>query len=67
MGKKKPMKPASPPKLRNILVLRGTEEWKIWLDGLATANSAPLTVTVEQALKEYANKIGYSKPPKRVP
>jgi hypothetical protein len=53
--------------LRNILVLRGTEEWKVWLDGLATANSAPLTVTVEQALKEYANKIGYSKPPKRVP
>jgi trans-2-enoyl-CoA reductase len=67
MGKKKSMKPASPTKLRNILVLRGTEDWKVWLDEVATANSAPLTVTVEQALKEYAAKLGVRKPPKRVP
>lgn len=53
--------------LKNVLVLRGTEEWKQWLDELAEANSAPLTVTVEQALKEFAAKLNVRRPPRRVP
>jgi hypothetical protein len=54
--------------LRNILVLRGTEEWKEWLDELAAANSAPLTVPVEQALKHFATVVlKIRKPPRRVP
>jgi hypothetical protein len=53
--------------LRNIVVLRGTAEWKEWLDELAAANSAPLTVTIEQALKEFAEKLKVRRPPRRVP
>jgi hypothetical protein len=56
-----------PTGLKNIVVLRGTEEWKKWLDELAEANSAPLTVTIEQALKDFAEKLKVRKPPRRVP
>jgi len=58
---------ASGSQLKNVLVLRGTDEWKEWLDELAEANSAPLTVTVEQALKLFAETLKVRKPPKRVP
>lgn len=54
-------------RLKNILVLKGTDEWKLWLDQLAEANSAPVTVTIEQALKLLAERIGHRKPPRRVP
>jgi hypothetical protein len=69
VAKKKtpPTAPPTPAQLKNVLVLRGTEEWKTWLDELAEANSAPLTVTVEQALKLLAEKLDVRKPPRRVP
>lgn len=50
---------------RNILALRGTEEFKAWLDGLAARNGAPVTVTIEQALRDLAEKLGYRKGPSR--
>lgn len=58
---------AAPSRLKNVVVLRGTEEWKAWLNRVAEANSAPLTVTIEQALKEFGEKLGAGKPPRRVP
>ncbi|SIO58463.1 hypothetical protein SAMN05444166_5688 [Singulisphaera sp. GP187] len=68
MAKKRPeTDKVTPSQLKNVLVLRGTEEWKAWLDELAEANSAPLTTTVEQALKLLAEKLQVRKPPKRVP
>jgi predicted transcriptional regulator len=65
MAKKK--KAEARVRTKNIFVLRGTDEWKVWLDELAAANSAPVTVTVEQALKDYALKLGFRKPPRRTP
>jgi hypothetical protein len=67
MAKQKTAKSSARSRLRNILVLRGTDEWKVWLDKVATANSAPITVTVEQALKEFGVKLGVGSPPRRVP
>ena len=58
-----PGKPSS--RQKNIFVLRGTEEWKAWLDEVAQANGAPVTVTVEQALRDLAAKLKCRKPPKR--
>ncbi len=52
---------------KNLVVIRGTEEWKDWLDGLAEANQAPITVTIDQALRELAERLKYSKPPRRTP
>jgi hypothetical protein len=68
MAKKK-AEPASAVSKRqkNIVVLRGTDEWREWLHGLAGANNAPITVTIDQALKEMSDRLKYKKPPKRTP
>lgn len=66
MAKKKPDPPPAR-RLRNILVLRGTDDWKGWLDEVAEANHAPLTVTVEQALGMMAERLKVRKPPRRIP
>jgi hypothetical protein len=57
----------SPPGLKNIVVLRATDEWTKWLDELAEADSALLTATIEQALKDFGEKLNVRKPPRRVP
>jgi hypothetical protein len=54
-------------RLKNIVVLRGTDEWRDWLHGLAEANNAPITVTIDQALKEMSDKLKHRRPPKRTP
>ncbi len=67
MAKAKPNRTGPSYQTKNIFVLRGTDDFKQWLDGLAEANGAPLTVTTEQAYRLLAEKLGYPKPPKRVP
>lgn len=52
---------------KNIVVLRGTEEWKTWLDLLAEDVGAPLTVTIELALREMAERRKLPKAPRRTP
>jgi hypothetical protein len=66
LAKKKSVPPPDG-RLQNIVALRGTAEWKAWLDGLAEANGAPLTVTIEQALRDLAAKLRHDKPPRRLP
>ena len=43
------------------------EDWKAWLHSLAEANNAPITVTIEQALREMSDKLKHRKPPRRTP
>ena len=64
---KKQAKPAPMPGARTptIVALKGSAEWKVWLEELAALNGAPVTVTIEQALRELANRLGHSKPPAR--
>jgi hypothetical protein len=53
---------------RNIFVLRGTQEFKDWMDGLAAHAGWPVSVMVERALRELAKGEGYDvPPPRRVP
>lgn len=62
--------PAPPPtdnRQKSILALKGTEEYKAWLDELAALNGAPVTITVDRALRELAERLGHKKPPRRVP
>jgi hypothetical protein len=68
MSKKK-AKPvqAEASRQKNLVVIRGTEEWKAWLDGLADVNQAPITVTIDRALRELAERLKYDKPPRRTP
>lgn len=50
---------------KNILALRGSEEWKAWLDGFAVGKGMPVTVLVDHALRELAKRDGYQDPPSR--
>jgi hypothetical protein len=56
-----------PSRLKNVLALRGTDEWKEWLNGFATRKGMPVTVLVDHALRELAKREGYQDPPARVP
>jgi hypothetical protein len=53
--------------LRNVIILRGTDEWKDWLDELTGLNHAPLTVTIEQALALLGDRLKHRRMPKRIP
>ena len=64
--KAKPMQ-AETTRQKNLVVIRGTEEWKAWLDSLAETNNAPITVTIEQALREMSDRLKHRKPPRRTP
>lgn len=73
MAKKKPPLPPEPQtpapsgsRLKNIIGLRGTDEWKTWLDGLAKHKGMPVTVLIDHALRELAKRDGYPDPPVRV-
>lgn len=42
------------------------ETFKAWLEGLAEHVGAPVTVTMDIALKQFAEKMGYKPMPKRL-
>jgi hypothetical protein len=48
-----------------VLGLRGSREWKAWLDGLAGHVRMTKVDTIDQALVTYAEKVGYHPPPER--
>jgi hypothetical protein len=50
----------------NVLALKGTDSWKVWLDGFAKRKGMPVTVLVDHALRELAKQDGYGDPPSRV-
>ena len=62
-----PVKSAEGTRQKNVLALRGTDEWKTWLDGFAERKGMPVTVLVDHALRELAKRDGYQDPPTRVP
>ena len=65
MAKKK-SKTAEPGARRNVVSIRGTEEWRDWLMGLAVHRRLSAADVIDQALVEYAQKYGYKKlPPPR--
>jgi hypothetical protein len=48
-----------------ILALKGSDEYKRWLDGFAVHRRAPVTVLIEQAILKLAREEGYEEPPPR--
>jgi hypothetical protein len=51
---------------KNLFAWRGSNAFKVWLDELAILNGAPVAVTVDQAVTEYARKLGHRWIRKRV-
>src|SRR5947209_8112674 len=48
---------------RNVVSIRGTEQWRDGLMGLAAHRRLKASDVIEQALIEYAQKYGYDKAP----
>lgn len=66
-------RPGRPPKPKHelsrketVLALKGSEEFRAWLEGLAAHMRLPLSIVMEHALVVYAKQEGYDpEPPKR--
>lgn len=68
MPKKKPApppKPAKPAPRRVVLQMKGTDEWKDWLDQLSEFLRMPTSTIVDHALIEYARAHGFEPAPPR--
>jgi hypothetical protein len=66
MAKKRPAgEPAKQPK--GVLpAVRGSEEWRAWVDRLCDFDRVPYPVLIDRALAEYAKSVGFKEaPPKR--
>jgi hypothetical protein len=64
--RKGPGRPKGPGPVRETVVaLKGTREWKSWLDGFSGHCRLGLADTIEQSLVTYAQERGYRPPPKR--
>ena len=51
---------------RQIISMRGSEEWREWLNALADHAHMPATTLIDQALLRYAQSVGFEQPmPKR--
>ena len=46
-----------------VLTMRGNPEWKAWLKGLSRHCHLKVSVCVDQALMEYAERRGFKEPP----
>ena len=53
------------PARETVVALKGSPEWKAWLDGFAGHCRLGLADTVEQSLLCYAKEREYGVPPKR--
>jgi hypothetical protein len=64
--KKTPGRPKGPRPVRETVVaLKGSPEWKTWLDRFAYHCRLGLADTIEQSLVYYAEERGFGGPPKR--
>jgi hypothetical protein len=54
-------KPEPGPRKRAVLQMKGTEEWKEWLDELARFLRMPIAAVVDNALVWYAKERGFTK------
>jgi hypothetical protein len=53
------------PERATVVALKGTREWKMWLDRFATHCRLGLADTIEQSLLTYSKERGFRSPPKR--
>lgn len=51
--------------MKNLASIRGTDAWKLWLDGLAAKKRMSIAALIDHALVEAARSIGFHEPPPR--
>jgi hypothetical protein len=69
MSKPEPRRPGRPKcataRRETVVAIKGSTEWKSWLDEFSLHCRLGLSDTIEQSLVYYAQARGYSEPPKR--
>jgi hypothetical protein len=50
---------------KTAVAIKGSQEWKEWLDEFAGHCRLGLADTIEQSLIRYAEELGFERPPKR--
>ena len=65
MAKPKPAESRDPQRPIPIAVLRGTPEYRDWLNGFAEHSRMPVSVLLDRALARLAKEEVYRDPPKR--
>jgi hypothetical protein len=69
MTERTPKKPGRPkgdgPVRETVVALKGSVEWKAWLDEFADHCRLGLADTIEQSLLDYSKQRGFRAPPKR--
>lgn len=63
MAKKRPKSPKPPREM--VVGMRGSPEWKAWLDELAEHCRLNKVDVIDLALVDYAAKVKFRSPPKR--
>jgi hypothetical protein len=63
--KKKPGRPKGSLRRETVLGLKGTPEWKVWLEEFAEFCRLSMADTIDQSLTEQADRKGFRPPPKR--
>ncbi|HEV3162756.1 MAG TPA: hypothetical protein VGZ22_01850 [Isosphaeraceae bacterium] len=64
--RKRPGRPKrAGPARETVVALKGSPEWKAWLDSFAGHCRLGLADTIEQSLLSYSKERGYRGPPKR--
>jgi hypothetical protein len=59
MAKKTAKQPATPDRRRTVLTIKGSEEWKAWLERFAEFLRTPASTVVDHALVRYAKEAGF--------
>ena len=69
MAKPERRRPGRPrraaPRRETVVAIKGSAEWKSWLDEFSLHCRLGLSDTIEQSLVYYAGERGYPEPPKR--
>lgn len=53
------------PARKNVISIRGTEDWRGWLVEYAAFRRVPVTSLIDQVLNEAAKRDGFKLPPER--
>lgn len=48
-----------------VVQMRGSREWKVWLEGLAARERLSVANLIDRILTQYAKEIGFRPPPRR--